>query len=801
MTEAELITHIILPGQRLNLGIKPGVPWGFGTSGGGSIEVDLNDGYLYYLPPDDFNGVDRINLDYVSLDSHEKKEVKFEILVANIFRPRARLIQTIGQELISSNIIALVELIKNSYDADSTKLKIFLKSIFSDLGSIIVTDNGVGMSYDKIVKVWLEPATPDKKSKGQTTFSTYYGRRYLGEKGIGRFAVHRLGEKITMTSRAMLPGSELLPYETKVVIDWSEFTEDKYLNEIPIKVEKISPPVVFADHSGTEVNIENIFPWKDQQSVIEAVTKIRGLESPVKPELAKLHKSDLNNDPGFSISIQTNDPELDKKIKEVKSLEEVLQSAFYKFTAIISSNGSISYNYIFDRVDYQEISRGYKDNSLKIPAEKEQDNLINYDPDWFETHPLRDENSPGDFEVKFYAWDLDTSAMKIAGLSEYKKTIIQPNSGVRIFRDNFRVWPYGEPDNDWLSLDEKRLNSPSDRSVSRKQIIGIVHISSIENSKLKDQSNREGLIENEQYLQFHKLISSAFTLFARERKRDKIKIDSLAIKNNLNDSVTESLDTLREKIERNSHSDLYNENIDLIESSYKEKVNDILERYMMAAAIGISYSLPIHELKLRLTSIKHVIEDLQSNPVLQDQYFRKLLEIVKETDDIIKAVTSIMSRQKLQKTSLYKVARNIEILKDSELKKHNIDFEIKGDREVEVEAVPGLLNTAVLNLVDNSIFWLRSKKLEMRENQKPFAPRITIEIGKKANGAVFMKVVDNGNGFMDPFELLTEPYYSRKTDGLGLGLFLVKEIVMRINGRLIGFNENGATVEIIFKLG
>jgi signal transduction histidine kinase len=251
-------------------------------------------------------------------------------------------------------------------------------------------------------------------------------------------------------------------------------------------------------------------------------------------------------------------------------------------------------------------------------------------------------------------------------------------------------------------------------------------------------------------------------------------------------------------VEKNNHSTLYNSDIDNIEKTYKTKINDILERYMMAAAIGISYSIPIHEMKLRLTSIKHVIDDLEKNPLLQDLYLRQLADYVKETDDIIKAVTSIMSRQKRQSVDLRKVANNVKILKESDLKKYNIEYEIISNKDIFVEAVPGLLNTAVLNIVDNSIYWLRTKHNLLRQSLENFQPKITIELDQNEENRSFIRIKDNGTGFEDPFDLLVEPYYSRKSDGLGLGLYLVNEIMIRNGGRINGYNDGGAVIDLIF---
>lgn len=785
-----LLSFVIKPNEKLVFTIDENAQPPFSSAGtlNGNLDWDRVAKQMTFIPEKDFTGTIDVTTTYNKGDITEK--VRIVIVVANTFKPRARIIKIIGQELISNDVIALVELIKNSYDADAHDIKIKLNNIFIEDGEIIIEDDGTGMTYEKVINVWLEPATPDKKAKGEQTFSSCFKRRYLGEKGIGRFAVHRLGEKIELVTRARKDcEGELYDYETKVVIDWSDFTDDKYLSDIPVTVNKISKPETFIDRSGTLIKISSIHPWKNDKAVTDAAMKIKGLESPVKPKKGKLHEFSLNNDPGVNIDFKSNDEELNKKLKETKTLKELLDTSFYKFSGLIDDKGNLVYDYSFNRIDYQDIKRN---ESLK------EENLQALNPNWFEDHPISKKNSPGLFEINFYAWDLDAATLKVAGLAAYYKNIIKPNAGVRIYRDNFRVWPYGEGDNDWLGLDLIRLNDPKERPVSRNQIFGVIHISSTENEHLKDQSNREGLISNEQYENFYHLVSTALTVFAKERKADKIRIDKVAKAKSVNDVVTESIESLRRNVEIRNHEEFYKMDIDKIESSYKEKINDVLERYMMAAAIGISYSIPIHEMKLRLTSIKHLIEDLEKNPEEQNKFLRKLSEYVTETEDIVMAVTSIMSRQKKKSVSLFKVAQNVEILKESDLKKYKIEYEILGDKSIEVEAVPGLLNTVVLNLVDNAIYWLRSKKIKSRESLKPFSPKITISILKDIDGKSKLVVKDNGDGLEDPFDLLIEPYYSRKTDGLGLGLFLANEIMIRFGGHLTGHTDNGAIFELIF---
>ena len=114
-------------------------------------------------------------------------------------RPAARLIHTIGSDLIGDSYAALVELVKNSYDADASKVEInFNFSIVDQDDSIIITisDNGHGMSYDTIINKWLVPATDNKLKRKASP----KGRLFLGRKGIGRFAASILGQEMTLTS-------------------------------------------------------------------------------------------------------------------------------------------------------------------------------------------------------------------------------------------------------------------------------------------------------------------------------------------------------------------------------------------------------------------------------------------------------------------------------------------------------------------------------------------------------------------------------------------------------------------------
>ena len=150
-------------------------------------------------------------------------------------RPRARILRTIGDELISNETVAITELVKNAYDADATRVMVrFNGPLKAGQGSIEVLDNGYGMSLDIIRGAWMEPANPAKKRRLR---SEERGRRLLGEKGIGRFATSRLARFLEVVSRRVG-----LDREVRAVFDWSQFDdEEKYLDEVEILWDETLP--------------------------------------------------------------------------------------------------------------------------------------------------------------------------------------------------------------------------------------------------------------------------------------------------------------------------------------------------------------------------------------------------------------------------------------------------------------------------------------------------------------------------------------------------------------------------------
>jgi HSP90 family molecular chaperone len=145
------------------------------------------------------------------------------------FKPRARLLLALGNQLIKEEGIALFELVKNSYDADATEAVVSLSNVHNPKeGQIVISDDGTGMDWETVTKVWLEPGTDFREKQVLEGVKTRkFHRTPLGQKGIGRFGAHKLGRNIELITRTEKSD------EIVVTIDWADFEKKKYLEEIP----------------------------------------------------------------------------------------------------------------------------------------------------------------------------------------------------------------------------------------------------------------------------------------------------------------------------------------------------------------------------------------------------------------------------------------------------------------------------------------------------------------------------------------------------------------------------------------
>ena len=196
------------------------------------------------------------------------------------FRPKARLLVLLGEQLITNEVVAVTELVKNAFDADATSVVVRLKDVANrESGRISVTDDGVGMSLDRILNVWLEPATDFRQRQRQKQERTpLYDRVPLGEKGIGRFAAHKLGDVVQLVTREV--GA---PDEVTVLVNWRAFYKPTaYLDEVPITWTLRKPEVFLREQAhGTLVEVGDLRRAWTRDMIRTLSLKLASLLSPM----------------------------------------------------------------------------------------------------------------------------------------------------------------------------------------------------------------------------------------------------------------------------------------------------------------------------------------------------------------------------------------------------------------------------------------------------------------------------------------------------------------------------------------
>ena len=257
------------------------------------------------------------------------------------FEPTGRLIMSIGKDLIKDLPAALVELVKNAYDADATYVKITYKKNEKEL-KITVEDNGHGMSQYTVINAWMVPSTNYKLEKKKSP----KGRIYQGRKGIGRYAVSLLGNKLEMiTIRDGL--------KTTAFFDWDKFNSEKKLSEIPITITTSET----TDNTGTKLIITNEY----DNTLVDEISEIEAQK--IEKELSKL----LLNIKDFRIKVYYENFFSDNKkniCKEISQLE-FKNTWHYKLSGIIHSNFTYELTYTNFYTKEEKIFKGsFADNLL-----------------------------------------------------------------------------------------------------------------------------------------------------------------------------------------------------------------------------------------------------------------------------------------------------------------------------------------------------------------------------------------------------------------------------------------------------
>lgn len=636
----------------------------------------------------------------------------------------------IGKDLLSDNVVAISELVKNAYDADATEVVIRFEDVTGPSGSITLIDDGCGMTGETIRNIWSKIGASSKRKGDRTSRK---GRRMLGEKGVGRFGAGKLGNRLRLATTSRGEASRIISE-----YDWTEFYSDKDLDEISIPsfTEKAAK-----SHHGTELHITDLRDRWNERDFRKMCARLCRLISP------------LSDRDAFRIILESD--EFPDYAGELRS--DILKKAPYRIEAEFDGDSQIT---------------------MKLNGARAATQPWNGNGDLL----------CGPVSLRVYAFDLDTEGMRLVSRAidspvSDVRAWLKEWSGISIYRDGFRLWPYGEPNDDWLRLDQRRVNNPAER-LSNNQVVGFIDISRKENPDLVDQTNREGLISNRAMADLRRLTLFVLNAMETERYRKRRSAEAEAHKqsgqrNNSGKNGSGKLTPLQEAVDR--------------------AVTDYADLAALGSAAGDicnSLTVDLADIKQQCAALDALTEGTGSRP--KKKRIRAITDATDLIEQKLKIITPLTTNSSRRSRTIDVTAETLMFkeLVGPRLEEESIRLAIDCEDDQKLHRVklnPEDFHRTLNILFANSVDWLRGIS----------SPRIRIR-NERVNGRLDLTFSDNGTGI--PTQIagnIFEPGFSRKERGRGMGLAIAERIVTRNFGTIELVKDGrrkGATFRISFPL-
>ncbi|HEL1769329.1 sensor histidine kinase [Streptococcus suis] len=699
------------------------------------------------------------------------------------FRTNSKLKTLVGQELITNNNIAIFELIKNSYDAGATRVNIEFHDfevsdkgwISSENSSIKVIDNGVGMTTQQIDKYWMELGNSSKENNkffrvDSQKMGKLIERFANGEKGIGRFGVDKIGSGLILESIGRSSQQK-----TTVNFDWNKYDDHSKLLQ-DIKNEYFVEDVSSDSEAGLSLTIINL---RDKWTQVEIDKLKKDISKFLSPNPVE------SNEFKIFVSFHQNNNLIGK--------EEIKNDSF---------------NYLRCKINTKLFSNGYCE--LKIFSDGEAE--------YGESFQLFNGSSPiGKISLEIYYLDRGDKSLftRRMGIRPYEY------GNIKVFRDNFRIVPYGEPHNDWLEIDKKHAQGLF-RTFGTRDLVGNVFLdgqSLLELGALKEATDRVGFIEDTNEFEILKdfiwknisvLERYVFNQIKKETKEasEAVKEEAREFKSELNTSLSSFREMIKESdilshqkdallLQFEETSNQLTERVDAIDRAAEEVDNKIKIYAQLSNKEGILYEM-LHSIKNKLVIINNQI-DLQVK-LAQRKGFDIDLGVLKASyQDIEKLVNGSLEKvnsSKLRKSN-YKL---IDILTDFKVQNEAtfiqegiffIEDYQSNIVDMKVFCSEQTMKTIFDNLLNNSI-----KALNGFDNK---LIKLTIKSTSKDIQIYFS---DNGCGIPKERASSIFTLWSSSTDGTGIGLASVKENLADIGGEihLVDLNDKELTTTFMINL-
>ncbi len=717
----------------------------------------------------------------------EEDKVRFSI--------DAGVIDRLGQELVARQETAVSELVKNSYDADACVVDLTFYDSDEIGGVLVIDDNGDGMTREELVNGFMKISST---SKIHNPRSRKYKRARAGQKGIGRFSVQRLGKKLDIVTQVSNEDFAL-----KLTINWTDYSRDTNLLSIANKIEVVEKQ----KDKGTTLTISSLRDKWTKASIRRVYRYVSNIIQPFP--LSEIVDSDSisdEEDPGFKAQFfkkQGSEPAISIADKSLM----IYDHAVAEIEGFIDESGIGIYTIDSKKLEINEVGE------------------IGNDPDDVSVPFSQLKNAR--FKAYYYIYESDlipkmhaTSIRKLA----------TREGGIRLYRNGFRVLPYGEPNDDWLGLDisvRRRSILPQHANLN---FFGFVELKDPDN-KYNETSSREGLVANESFIELQNFVYRTLMtgvlkvasvrnikLTPSQQKDEKGNWEDIDVRIKNIAKTVEELELLDDegdepiarKRRKRKAKKIVEELKELEELRKSELKRTIKERSMLRVlgSVGLTVSQFVHEVQHHIdhvqSDIAFLLNELQEHKqaierlVILESNFQSFSDYTAYFHDVV----SQNVIRDIRPQNMWKVVKSFVKTMELDAKKSGITFaspKFQKDWLYTKSMHPSEWSSILFNLYTNS------KKAIHRAKSKGL---IAIECGEE-NDQIYLEFSDNGDGIkvgeeeniFEEFytttsvDTLTELDQNSEILGTGLGLKITKDIIRGYRGNIFVASpkENFAT--------
>lgn len=677
-----------------------------------------------------------------------------------------RVFAALGADLVTSDVVAVIELVKNAYDALAKEVWVrFLSEAEEEEPTILeIHDDGHGMTREVIETVWSTVATPFR-TRNTMVEGNGLKRRVSGEKGLGRLSVGRLGKRLTMYTRAKDHPC------WKVTVDWDGLADASELESSFISCVEADEDIPESlSEAGTVLIIDRLNSEWTTDLIEELEDNLARLQSPVA------------RSEDFKIFLSTSETPEKSEHSEIKA-HPFLSKPKYLITGSVSPKGEIKYKYVF---------RPLKGSLRRASGSISWDQIKSeHNKSAKKTKLTAEAPECGPFSFEIRAWDLaagDTDELAVA--YDIKKSQIRKaigaHKGLSVYRDGILVLPKSETAKDWLGLDLRRVSRVGTR-ISTSQIVGHIGIGADDNPMISDTSDRERFVQNAAYKHFEILLFGVVGMLENLRNEDREVAPSESLTSLFDDLFPD--EELTEQLSEAGRAGDTQRVIALLEA-YTDKSKKVASKikqrftyYSHLATIGGIAETLIHEIRSRTGVIDRFLRKVPKkcidSPNLEQALHsaRQAVNSLERLANTFSPLANTGFKRGRRVSNLHeRINQCLEYQRES-IQHQKVEIRVPDELEgVVINADPAELDAIVLNLLTNALYWVKTEK----------NPRIEFEFEVDTDeDRIKVSVHDNGPGIEEgDVEKVFLPGVTRKPHGIGMGLTVAGELVEAYGGKL-----------------